>query len=73
MSLKASICAIALAAAAMTFSSPLISAASAQQRVPYPTTQPCKIVGAISHRCYVFHSDAAWRAGLSDYHGSNGG
>ena len=33
----------------------------------------CGVVGAISHRCYAFHSDATWREGLSDYHGSNGG
>jgi hypothetical protein len=30
-------------------------------------------VGAISHRCYTFQSDATWREGLSTYHGSNGG
>jgi hypothetical protein len=33
----------------------------------------CKVVGAISHRCYTFQSDATWREGLSTYHGSNGG
>jgi hypothetical protein len=32
----------------------------------------CKIVGAISHRCWTFHSDSAWPEGLADYHGSNG-
>jgi nicotinic acid phosphoribosyltransferase len=33
----------------------------------------CTVVGAISHRCYTFQSDATWREGLSTYHGSNGG
>jgi hypothetical protein len=33
----------------------------------------CRVVGAISHRCYTFQSDATWREGLSTYHGSNGG
>jgi hypothetical protein len=33
----------------------------------------CRVVGAISHRCYTFQSDATWREGLSQYHGSNGG
>ena len=58
----------------------LMPAARAQQRPnaqpahwsTYPASQ-CRIVGAISHRCYAFHSDAAWREGLTDYHGSNGG
>jgi hypothetical protein len=36
-------------------------------------TQSCRVVGAISHRCYAFQSDATWPAGLADYHGSNGG
>jgi hypothetical protein len=35
------------------------------------STGKCKIVGAISHRCLNFDSDATWRGGLSDYHGSN--
>jgi hypothetical protein len=35
------------------------------------STGNCKIVGAISHRCLNFHSDATWPGGLSDYHGSN--
>jgi hypothetical protein len=51
---------------------PVISAAQAQQAHAKPMSQ-CKIVGAISHRCYSFHSDATWREGLSDYHGSSGG
>jgi len=50
-----------------------MSVAFAQQRVPAAAGHQCKIVGAISHRCYTFHSDATWREGLSDYHGSNGG
>jgi hypothetical protein len=25
------------------------------------------------HRCYTFQSDATWREGLAQYHGSNGG
>ena len=33
----------------------------------------CRVVGAISHRCYTFQSDATWREGLAQYHGSNGG
>ncbi|MGA2125288.1 MAG: hypothetical protein ABSG76_03960 [Xanthobacteraceae bacterium] len=37
----------------------------------YTSTGKCKIVGAISHRCLNFHSDATWPGGLSDYHGSN--
>jgi MFS superfamily sulfate permease-like transporter len=54
---------------------PLISMAHAQA-APLPARQvatQCKIVGAISHRCYTFHSDATWREGLADYHGANGG
>jgi hypothetical protein len=46
------------------------------QAAPLPARQvatQCKIVGAISHRCYTFHSDATWREGLADYHGANGG
>jgi hypothetical protein len=35
------------------------------------TGDQCKVVGAISHRCYTFDSDATWPDGLSDYHGSN--
>lgn len=31
----------------------------------------CRIVGAISHCCYRFDSDATWPEGLSDFHGSN--
>lgn len=38
-----------------------------------PANNQCRVVGAISHRCYAFHSDATWREGLPDYHGENGG
>lgn len=48
---------------------PLLSAASADE---FSDSQ-CRIVDAISHRCYTFHSDSTWREGLPDYHGSNGG
>jgi hypothetical protein len=54
---------------------PLTSVAQAQA-APLPARQAtaqCRIVGAISHRCYTFHSDATWREGLADYHGANGG
>jgi hypothetical protein len=34
--------------------------------------QHCKIIDAISHRCFYFDSDSTWPEGLSDYHGSNG-
>jgi hypothetical protein len=71
MSLKASFCAVALAATAASL--PLMSAASAQQRFTSPTELSCRYVGAVSHRCYYFQSDATWREGLSSYHGSNGG
>jgi hypothetical protein len=71
MSLKTSICAIALAA--MAASSPLMSAASAQQRFANATNLDCRYIGAVSHRCYTFQSDANWREGLSSYHGSQGG
>jgi hypothetical protein len=60
------------AVTAATFSLPLVSIAQAQQSAAYRAAQ-CRVVGAISHRCYTFHSDATWREGLSDYHGSNGG
>jgi len=71
MSIKASVCAVALAA--MAASSPLMSSASAQQRFTSATNPYCRYVGAISHRCYYFQSDATWREGLSSYHGTQGG
>jgi hypothetical protein len=62
----------AIAAAVLS----LPSVAQAQQKpakvVQKQTTQPCKVYGAVSHRCYTFDSDATWRGGLSDFHGSNG-
>ena len=73
MSLKISACAAALVPTLAMLSPPLISTASAQHRAYSPTSLNCRIVGAISHRCYYFHSDANWREGLADYHGSNGG
>jgi len=48
---------------------PLLSAAFADE---FSDSQ-CRIVDAISHRCYTFHSGSTWREGLPDYHGSNGG
>jgi hypothetical protein len=71
MSLKTSLFAIALAATAASL--PLVSTASAQPRFTSPTDLSCRYVGAVSHRCYYFQSDATWREGLSSYHGSNGG
>jgi hypothetical protein len=67
-----------VAVAAITvalLSLPWMSAAQAQQRVAAASSaaKQCAIVGAISHRCYAFHSDATWREGLPDFHGSNGG
>ncbi len=62
--------------AVVALSLPLTSVAWAAQQMRahhVPTVTQCRIVGAISHRCYTFHSDATWREGLSDYHGSNGG
>jgi hypothetical protein len=62
---------------------PLMSVAQAQQSGASQTKYwklsnaaarsgvKCKVFGAISHRCYTFDSDATWREGLSDYHGSN--
>ncbi len=65
---------VAIAAlAAAAFSLPLASGAQAQQPAVTDQASQCRIVGAISHRCYTFHSDATWREGLSDYHGANGG
>jgi len=63
---------VAIAAAALSL--PAISSALAMERTAakHPTQQ-CRIVGAISHRCLNFHSDATWPEGLADYHGSNGG
>jgi hypothetical protein len=68
--------AAALTVSAAVFSPPLMSAALAGQRAPvatYHPQQPCRIVGAISHRCWAFHSDSTWPQGLADYHGGNGG
>jgi hypothetical protein len=68
-----------VAVAAITaalLSLPLTSAARAQQPTVNAASQPaqqCRIVGAISHRCYDFDSDATWPDGLAGYHGSNGG
>jgi len=53
----------------VVLATPFLSAAFADE---FADSQ-CRIVGAISHRCYTFHSDATWREGLPDYHGSNGG
>ena len=62
------------AAAIACLALPLTSVAHAQQaEVPNWQATQCRILGAISHRCYAFHSDAAWREGLTDYHGGNGG
>ena len=74
MSLKISTGAAALAVAVSVSVSPLASAAPQKLRV-IQTVDPlsCRYVGAISHRCYTFHSDATWREGMPDYHGSNGG
>jgi hypothetical protein len=76
--LRASVAAVALAillsapgmAAAASNSADvrLASALSAQTQ-----DYSCKIVGAISHRCWTFRSDSAWPTGLADYHGANGG
>ena len=67
--IRKSVLAAGLAAALVTLTPPLMSAAFARQ----PANQQCRIVGATSHRCYTFHSDATWREGLADYHGDNGG
>jgi hypothetical protein len=48
------------------------SAAPARDAVAQ-APQTCRVIGAISHRCYTFHSDATWPQGLPDYHGGNGG
>jgi hypothetical protein len=60
------------ALAATALSSTPMSVAQAEQGSAHPAAQ-CRIVGAISHRCYAFQSDATWREGLVDYRGSNGG
>ena len=78
MLLKISIRVAALAAAIAVLSSPLALAAPAHKRHVAETgvqtsDLTCRYVGAISHRCYTFHSDATWREGMPDYHGSNGG
>jgi hypothetical protein len=57
---------LAIAAFAITLSPATVAHAQA-------AVTECRIVGAISHRCYTFHSDATWREGLSDYHGASGG
>jgi hypothetical protein len=64
---------VALAATLAMLSQPLTSAAAGEKRAERPTNRQCKIVGAISHRCYSFQSDTTWREGLADYHESNGG
>jgi len=56
------------------------SAASSHRR---PAVEPlmwsntggdqCRVVGAISHRCYYFISDATWPAGIPGNHTGNGG
>jgi len=74
MSLKISAGVVALAAAISVVSSPLALAAPVHKKVvAAPTNLDCRYIGAISHRCYTFRSDATWREGLPDYHGSNGG
>ena len=74
MSLKISACVVALAAATAAFSSSFALAASGHKHFVVATDSlSCRYVGAISHRCYTFHSDATWREGMPDYHGSNGG
>lgn len=70
MSLKISSCLVALVTAFVMLSPSLVTSAAAQQSI---ASAPCRIIGAVSHRCYAFHSDATWREGLADYHGSNGG
>ena len=63
---------VAIAALSLPLTS--VAQAAQQKRARQALTETqCRIVGAISHRCYTFHSDATWPAGLSDYHGSNGG
>ncbi len=66
---RKSVLAAGLVAALAMLTPPLMSAAFAYR----PASSQCRIVGAISHRCYTFHSDATWREGLPDYHGDNGG
>jgi hypothetical protein len=73
LNIRKSALAVGLAAAFAALTPPLMSAALAQQRVPQFAYNQCRIIGAISHRCYTFHSDATWREGLVDYHGDNGG
>lgn len=61
-----------IAAAALAL--PAISSAQAEKATTNGiATKQCRIVGAISHRCLNFHSDATWPEGLVDYHGSKGG
>jgi hypothetical protein len=73
MSLKINALLVALVTAVATLSPSLITSASARQWSTNATGLNCRIVGAVSHRCYAFHSDATWREGLADYSGSNGG
>jgi len=62
------------AIAAATLALPTMSPARAENAtVDRNATEQCQIVGAISHRCLNFDSDATWPEGLADYHGSNGG
>jgi len=72
--ITASVLTAGLAIASVAISLPLTSVAHAQgaRAAAWQATQ-CRVVGAISHRCYAFHSDATWREGLADYHGGNGG
>jgi hypothetical protein len=77
MSPKTTISALSasLAIASLAILLPLTSDAQAQAARATASWQAaqCRIVGSISHRCYFFHSDAAFPQGLADYHGSNGG
>jgi hypothetical protein len=60
--------------AAAALSLPAISSAPAAERTGLGNAmEQCEIIGAISHRCLSFDSDATWPEGLADYHGSNGG
>ena len=64
--------AIAVIAAAALSLPAISSALAAERNIVRNSTEQCQIVGAISHRCLNFDSDATWREGLADYHGSNG-
>ncbi len=73
LNIRRSALAAGIVGALVTLTPPLMSAAFAQHRMAMAATQQCRIVGAIPHRCYTFHSDATWREGFADYHGDNGG